>query len=68
MENKLSFLRKNKVLSQREVASLIGKEARFIHKLESGKVKNPSASEVYKLSRIYDTSMEEIYRAIVLNN
>ena len=28
MENKLSFLRKNKVLSQREVASLIGKEAR----------------------------------------
>ncbi|HAT4274363.1 XRE family transcriptional regulator, partial [Clostridium perfringens] len=25
-------------------------------------------SEVYKLSRIYDTSMEEIYRAIVLNN
>ncbi|PWX28869.1 XRE family transcriptional regulator, partial [Clostridium perfringens] len=25
MENKLSFLRKNKVLSQREVASLIGK-------------------------------------------
>ena len=67
MENKLSFLRKNKVLSQREVASLIGK-ARFIHKLENGKVKNPSASEVYKLSRIYDTSMEEIYRAIVLNN
>ncbi|PWX28646.1 XRE family transcriptional regulator, partial [Clostridium perfringens] len=27
-----------------------------------------TASEVYKLSRIYDTSMEEIYRAIVLNN
>ncbi|MDT7914879.1 helix-turn-helix transcriptional regulator, partial [Clostridium perfringens] len=46
MENKLSFLRKNKVLSQREVASLIGKEARFIHKLENGKVKNPTASEV----------------------
>ena len=68
MENKLSFLRKNKVLSQREVASLIGKEARFIHRLENGKVKNPTASEVYKLSRIYDTSMEEIYRAIVLNN
>ncbi|PWX07783.1 helix-turn-helix domain-containing protein [Clostridium perfringens] len=60
MENKLSFLRKNKVL--------IGKEARFIHRLENGKVKNPTASEVYKLSRIYDTSMEEIYRAIVLNN
>ncbi len=39
MENKLSFLRKNKVLSQREVASLIGKEARFIHRLENGKVK-----------------------------
>ncbi|MGU8478528.1 helix-turn-helix transcriptional regulator [Clostridium perfringens] len=68
MENKLSFLRKNKVLSQREVASLIGKEARFIQNLERGKVKNPTASEVYKLSRIYATSMEEIYRAIVLNN
>ena len=56
------------MLSQREVASLIGKEARFIQNLERGKVKNPTASEVYKLSRIYDTSMEEIYRAIVLNN
>ncbi|MDC4258210.1 hypothetical protein M3Y00_12920 (plasmid) [Enterococcus faecium] len=39
-----------------------------MHRLENGKVKNPTASEVYKLSRIYDTSMEEIYRAIVLNN
>lgn len=68
MENKLSFLRKNKVLSQREVANLIGREARFIQNLERGKVKNPTANEVYKLSRIYDTSMEEIYRAIVLNN
>lgn len=67
MERKLSFIRKDKVLSQKEVAALIGRDVSFIRKLENGKIKDTNTSIVYKLSKIYNITMEDIYKAMTLD-
>lgn len=67
MERKLSFIRKDKVLSQKEVASLIGRDVSFIRKLENGKIKDTNTSIVYKLSKIYNMTMEDVYKAMTLD-
>ncbi|MDU1308944.1 MAG: helix-turn-helix transcriptional regulator [Clostridium perfringens] len=67
MERKLSFIRKDKVLSQKEVAALIGRDVRFIRELENGKIKDTNTSIVYKLSKIYNMTMEDVYKAMTLD-
>lgn len=67
MERKLSFIRKDKVLSQKEVAALIGRDVSFIRKLENGKIKDTNTSIVYKLSKIYNMTMEDVYKAMILD-
>ncbi|MCX0355916.1 helix-turn-helix domain-containing protein [Clostridium perfringens] len=67
MERKLSFIRKDKVLSQKEVAALIGRDVSFIRKLENGKIKDTNTSIVYKLSKIYNMTMEDVYKAMTLD-
>lgn len=64
MGNSLEKFRKEKVLSQSEVAYLINKDAAFLSKLENGRIKDIHLSLAYRLARIYDVAIEDLYFAI----
>ena len=65
MGNSLINFRKEKVLSQGEVAYLINKDVTFLSKLETGKIKDIHLSLAYRLSKIYDVAIEDLYFAIL---
>lgn len=62
--SKLRSLRVDKVLSQQEVAMLIGKNVSFISNLENNKIKDMKLSTAYQLSRIYGIDPIKIYHLI----
>lgn len=64
MENSLVNFRKEKVLSQSEVAYLINKDVTFLSKLENGRIKDIHLSLAYRLARIYEVEIEDLYFAI----
>ncbi|MDM0612855.1 helix-turn-helix transcriptional regulator [Clostridium perfringens] len=64
MGNSLERFRKEKVLSQSEVAYLINKDATYISKIENGRIKDINLSLAYRLAKIYDVAIEDLYFAI----
>lgn len=63
--SKLRKLRIDKVLSQREVATIIGKNVDFISNLENNKIKDMKLSTAYQLSKLYGTDPINIYHLIM---
>lgn len=66
MENKLISFRKEKILSQVEVARLLNKDVSFIRDLESRKNKDIKLTLAYRLASIYAVDLNDIYSAIVI--
>ncbi|XZH53282.1 helix-turn-helix domain-containing protein (plasmid) [Clostridium perfringens] len=62
---KLRNLRIDKVLSQREVAALIGKNVSFISDLENNKIKDIKLSTACQLSKIYGIDPINMYHLIM---
>lgn len=63
--SKLRNLRIDKVLSQKEVASLIGKNVNFISDLENDKIKDMKLSTACKLSKLYGIDPINMYHLIM---
>ena len=58
-ENRLTSLRAQKGMTQREVAEELGVTRQAVSQWESGKV-YPSVEKLWELSRLYGVSMEEL--------
>lgn len=59
--NKICEFRKNKGLSQSELAELINVSQNTISQWEIG-IRNPSIKSAIKLAEILDTTVEELYK------
>lgn len=59
--NKISEFRKNKKLSQSELAELMNVSQNTISQWEIG-IRNPSIKSAIKLAEILDTTVEELYK------
>jgi putative transcriptional regulator len=60
MENKLEELRKERKLSQEELAAILEVSRQTINSLEKGRY-NPSIQLAFKFSRYFGKSIEEIF-------
>jgi len=60
MENKLKELREKAEMTQEDLAVLAGVSRQTIISLEKGKY-NPSIILAYKLSRLFDLTIEELF-------
>ena len=59
--NKISEFRKNKKLSQTELAELMNVSQNTISQWEIG-IRSPSIKSAIKLAEILDTTVEELYK------
>ncbi len=62
---RLREIRKNKNVSQTELANLIGKDRQYIYKIEKGKV-NTSISTIGLISYALQVDLSEIFKGIDL--
>lgn len=62
---RLREIRKNKNVSQTELANLIGKDRQYVYKIEKGKV-NPSISTIGLISYALQIELSEIFKDINL--
>ncbi len=60
MKNKISYFRKNRKMTQAELASLVGVTRQTIISIESGKY-IASLELAYKISRIFNLTIEELF-------
>lgn len=60
MKNKIAYYRKNRKLTQEELAKLIGVSRQTIISLESGKF-NPNLELAYTLAKFFHMSIEELF-------
>lgn len=60
MINRLKVLRAERDWSQAELADKVGVSRQTINSLETGKYE-PSLSLAFKLARLFDTTIEEIF-------
>ena len=60
MENRLKELRESLAMTQEELAARAGVSRQTIISLEKGKY-NPSIILAYKLSRLFDLTIEELF-------
>lgn len=60
MQNRLRELREQHELTQEDLAALVGVSRQTIISLEKGKY-NPSISLAYKLARVFNLSIEEVF-------
>jgi putative transcriptional regulator len=60
MKNRISELRKKNSLTQMDLAKSVGVSRQTIISLENGKY-NPSITLAYKLAKIFDTTIEELF-------
>jgi len=60
MENRLSLLRKERGLTQQQLAEMAGVTRQTIIAIEAGKF-NPSVILAFKLSKIFGLPIEEIF-------
>ncbi|MGI5825447.1 MAG: helix-turn-helix transcriptional regulator [Bacillota bacterium] len=60
MKNKVAELRKRRSLTQMDLAKLVQVSRQTIISLENGKY-NPSIILAYKLAKIFDTTIEELF-------
>ena len=61
---RISFLRKQKGLSQLALSIETGLARSFISELEQGK-RNPSASTLYKICLALDITLEELFKGVI---
>lgn len=60
MRNNVEVLRKEKQLNQEELGKQLGVSRQTIISIEKGKY-NPSLELAFKLSKVFDKSIEEIF-------
>lgn len=60
LENRIKELRKEKGLTQLQLADAVGVSTRTIISLEKGQY-NPSIMLAYKIARLFHTTIEELY-------
>ena len=60
MKNRIAELRKNKKLTQQELANLLGVTRQTIISLEGGRY-NPSIALAFKLARTFDMQIEDVF-------
>lgn len=61
MKNKIAYYRKNRKLTQAQLADIIGVSRQTISSLESGKY-NASLDLAYKLSKFFHMTIEELFK------
>ena len=60
MKNRITELRKERGLTQQDLAGLLGVTRQTIISLESGRY-NPSITLTFRLARTFDLSIEDIF-------
>ena len=60
MENRISELRKTRCMTQQDLADLLGVTRQTIISLEGGRY-NPSITLAFKLARVFDLHIEDIF-------
>ena len=60
MKNKIAMLRKERLLTQMDLAKMVQVSRQTIISLENGKY-NPSIILAYKLAKIFETTIEELF-------
>lgn len=60
MKNRITELRKERSLTQQDLANLLGVTRQTIISLENGRY-NPSITLAFKISRTFDLSIEDIF-------
>ena len=60
MENKISYLRSKRGLTQKDVASKLSITTSHLGMIEKG-VRNPSLKLAYDISKIFNTTIEKIF-------
>ena len=60
MKNRITELRKEKKLTQQDLANLLGVTRQTIISLENGRY-NPSITLAFKLARTFDMQIEDIF-------
>lgn len=60
MKNKVRDFRKERGMTQKELADLVFVSSRTIISLEGGKY-NPSIMLAYKIARVFNTTIENLY-------
>ena len=60
MKNRITELRKERGLTQQDLAGLLGVTRQTIISLESGRY-NPSITLAFRLARTFDLSIEDIF-------
>lgn len=60
MKNRITELRKKRQLTQQDLANLLGVTRQTIISLEGGRY-NPSITLAFKLAKVFDTQIENIF-------
>ncbi len=60
MENKIKSLRQDKGISQEKLGNMLGVSRQTINSLEAGRY-NPSIILAFKLAKVFDMGIEEIF-------
>ena len=60
MKNRIAELRKNRHMTQQDLADLLGVTRQTIISLEGGRY-NPSITLAFKLARMFDMHIEDIF-------
>ena len=60
MKNRIAELRKQRLITQMDLAKMVQVSRQTIISLENGKY-NPSIILAYKLAKIFDTTIEELF-------
>ncbi|PBB07038.1 MULTISPECIES: helix-turn-helix transcriptional regulator [Salimicrobium] len=60
MKNHIKYFRKEKNMTQQQLADKVSVSSRTIISLEKGKY-NPSVLLAYKIAKIFDISIEELF-------
>ena len=60
MENRISSLRKERHMTQQDLANLLGVTRQTIISLENGRY-NPSITLAFKIARAFERSIEEVF-------
>jgi putative transcriptional regulator len=67
MKNRVRELRKNKKLTQEELAELIGISRQAINAIEKEKF-DPSLPTAFKMAELFKTSIEELFLFTIIKN
>ncbi|MBR1710348.1 MAG: helix-turn-helix transcriptional regulator [Clostridia bacterium] len=60
MKNRITELRKKRQLTQQDLANLLGVTRQTIISLEGGRY-NPSITLAFKLAKVFETQIEDIF-------